>query len=171
MRAGNLDFMISRFPIRKFPRNFLMRTWVSDPKPIRKFLRNFLLRSRKKFKLFFGWPASQPAGPGPWTRAGPGPNGPGPWARAGAMDQGRTRAQAGAHGPGPDPGPMGQGHGPGPGPMDRAIISEAAKAADFKGGCGGAEPPRMKKVQTFFRLSKHSRVLPHHTGDGSVHCL
>ena len=45
------------------------------------------------------------------------------------MDQGRTRAQAGAH--------MDQGHGPGPGPMDRAIISEAANAADFKGGCGG----------------------------------
>ena len=110
-----------------------MRTWVSDPEPIRKFPRNFLLRSRKKFKLFF-WPASQPAGPGqgPWTRAGPRPNGPGPW------------AQAGAHGPGPDPGPMGQGHGPGPGPMDRAIISEAANAADFKGGCGGAEPPREK---------------------------
>ena len=41
--------------------------------------------------------------------------------------------------------------------MDRAIISEAAKAADFKGGCGGAEPPRMKKVQTFFWLSKQSR--------------
>ena len=93
--------MISRFPIRKFPRNFLMRTWVSDPKPIRKFLRNFLLRSRKKFELFFGRPASQPG----------------------------QRAQARAHGPGPDPGPMGQGHGPGP--MDRAIISEAAKAADF----------------------------------------
>ena len=53
-----------------------------------------------------------------------------------------------AHG-GPDPGPMGQGHGPGPGPMDRAIISEAANAADFKGGCGGAEPPRMIKVQLF----------------------
>ena len=121
--------MISRFPIRKFPRIFLMRTWVSDPEPIRKFLRNFLMRSRKKFKLFFQ-PASQPA----------------------------QRAQARAHGPGPDPGPMGQGHGPGPGPMDRAIISEAAKAADFKGGCGGAEPPRMKKVQTFFWLSKQSRV-------------
>ena len=59
------------------------------------------------------------------------------------MDQGRTWAQAGAHGPGPDPGPLGQGHGPGP--MDRAIISEAAKAADFKGGCGGTEPPRLKK--------------------------
>ena len=69
---------------------------------------------------------------------------PGPW--------------AGAHGPGPDPGPgqgpwtragpgtNGQGHGPGPGPMDQAIISEAANAADFKGGCGGAEPPHMKKV-------------------------
>ena len=122
--------MISRFPIRKFPRNFLMRTWVSDPEPIRKFLRNFLMRSRKKFKLFFQ-PASQPA----------------------------QRAQARAHGPGPDPGPMGQGHGPGPGPMDRAIISEAAKAADFKGGCGEAEPPRMKKVQTFFWLSKQSRDL------------
>ena len=58
--------------------------------------------------------------------------------KPGPMDQGRTQAQAGAHGPGPDPGPMGQG---GPGPMDRAIILEAAKAADFKGGCGGAEPP------------------------------
>ena len=113
MRAGNLDFMISRFPIRKFPRNFLMRTWVSDPKPMRKFLRNFLLRSRKKFKLFFlaGQPASQ---------------------------------RARAHGPGPDPGPMGQGHGPGPGPMAQAIISEAANAADFKGGCGVAEPPPRK---------------------------
>ena len=85
--------------------------------------------ARKKFKLFFQ-PASQPA----------------------------QRTQARAHGPGPDPGPMGQGHGPGPGPMDRAIISEAAKAADFKGGCGGAEPPRMKKVQTFFWLSKQSRA-------------
>ena len=105
-----------------------MRTWVSDPEPIRKFLRNFLMRSRKKFKLFFQ-PASQPA----------------------------QRAQARAHGPGPDPGPMGQGHGPGPGPMDWAIISEAANAADFKGGCGRAEPPRMKKVQTFFCLSKQSR--------------
>ena len=104
-----------------------MRTWVSDPKPIRKFLRNFLLRSRKKFKLFF-WLASQPA-------SGPGP-----------MDQGRTRAQAGAHGPGPDPGPLGQGHGPGPGPMDRAIILEAANAADFKRGCGAEPPPQMKKV-------------------------
>ena len=137
-----------------------MRTWVSDPEPIRKFLRNFLMRSRKKFKLFFQ-PASQPAqraqarahGPGP----DPGPMGQGHGPGPGPMDQGRTQAQAGAHGPGPDPGPMGQGHGPGPGPMDRAIISEAAKAADFKGGCGGAEPPRMKKVQTFFRLSKQSR--------------
>ena len=67
------------------------------------------------------------------------------------MDQGRTRAQAGAPGPGPDPGPMGQGHGPGPGPMDQAIISEAANAADFKGGAGGGAP-RMKKVQTLFGL-------------------
>ena len=63
------------------------------------------------------------------------------------MDQGRTRAQARAHGPGPDPGPMGQGHGPGP--MDQAIISEAANAADFKGGCGGAEPHHMKKIKLF----------------------
>ena len=93
-----------------------MRTWVSDPEPIRKFPRIFLLRSRKKFKLFF-WPASQPAS---------------------------RRAQARDHGPGPDPGPMGQGHGPGPGPMDRAIISEAAEAADFKGGGGAAEPTREK---------------------------
>ena len=61
------------------------------------------------------------------------------------MDQGRTRAQARAHGPGPDPGPMGQGHGPGPGPMDQAFISEGANAADFKGGCGGAEPPPHEK--------------------------
>ena len=68
--------------------------------------------ARKKFKLFFQ-PASQPA----------------------------QRAQARAHGPGPDPGPMGQGHGPGPGPMDRAIISEAANAADFKGGAGGRSSP------------------------------
>ena len=81
------------------------------------------------------WARAMGPGRGPWTRAGPRP-------RPGPMDQG----------------PMGQGHGPGPGPMDRAIISEAAKAADFKGGCGGAEPPRMKKVQTFFRLSKQSRV-------------
>ena len=71
---------------------------------------------------------------------GSGPD-PGPWARPGLMDQGRTRAQARAHGPGPDPGPMGQGHGPGPGSMDQAIISEAAKAADFKGGCGGGRSP------------------------------
>ena len=97
------------------------------------FAQNFFFAvspARTKFKLFFQ-PASQPA----------------------------QRAQARAHGPGPDPGPMGQGHGPGPGPMDRAIISEAAKAADFKGGCGGAEPSHMKKVQTFFRLSKQSRVI------------
>ena len=60
------------------------------------------------------------------------------------MDQGRTRAQAGAHGPGPDPGPMGQGHGPGPGTMDRAIISEGANAADFKGGVRGSGAPREK---------------------------
>ena len=65
------------------------------------------------------------------------------------MDQGRTQAQAGDHGPGPDPGPMGQGHGPGPRSMGQAIISEAANAADFKGGCWVAEPPRLKKIQTF----------------------
>ena len=65
-------------------------------------------------------------GRGPWTRADPGP-GQGPWTRAGP----RTN---------------------GPGPMDQAIISEAANAADFKGGCGGAEPPHMKKVKTFLRL-------------------
>ena len=87
--------------------------------------------SEKKVKTFF-WP-SQGHGPGP-------------------MDQGRTRAQAGAHGPGPDPGPMGQGHGPGPGPMDQAIISEAANAADFKGGCGEAEPPT-KIFVTIFIIS------------------
>ena len=73
------------------------------------------------------------------------------WARA--MGPGRvhgpTQAQAGAHAPGPDPGPMGQGHGPGPGPMDRAIISEGANAADFKGVVWGAEPPRMKKFKLF----------------------
>ena len=138
MRAGNLDFMISRFPIRKFPRIFLMRTWVSDPEPIRKFLRNFLLRSRKKIKLFLGL-ASQPAsGPGPmdqgrtqaqWPRA----MGRGPWTRAGP----RPRP-----GPGPDPGPMGQAHGPGPGPMD------AHGPGHHFGGRGvrGGEAPRLKTV-------------------------
>ena len=75
-------------------------------------------------------------GPGP----DPGPMGHGHGTGPGPMDQGRTQAQAGAHGPGPDPSPMGQGHGPGPGPMDRAIIPEAANAADLKGGCGA--PPR-----------------------------
>ena len=131
-----------------------MRTWVSDPEPIRKFLRNFLLRSRKKFKLFF-WPASQPASRRAQARAhGPGPDpglmGQGHGPRPGPMDQGRTRAQwamaqAGAHGPGPDPGPMGQGHEHGPGSMDQAIISEVANAADFKGvGCWGMEPPHEK---------------------------
>ena len=57
---------------------------------------------------------------------------------------------------------MGQGHGPGPGPMDQAIISEAANAADFKGVCGGAEPPHMKKVQTFLRLHEfHQDIEPY----------
>ena len=82
-------------------------------------------------------------GPGPMGPMGPGPNGPGPWARPGPMDQGRTRAQ--------------WARAMGPGPMDRAIISEAAKAADFKGGCGGAEPPPPEKSSNFFRLSKQSR--------------
>ena len=90
---------------------------------------NIFFSARKQFLLFFH--PARAMGRGPWTRAGPGP-------RPGPMDQGRTRAQARAHGPGPDPGPMGQGHGPGPGPMDQAIISEAANAADFKRGCGGA---------------------------------
>ena len=56
---------------------------------------------------------------------------------------------------------MGQGHGPGPGPMDRAIISEAANAADLKWGCGGAElPPPFERVQTFFQLSEQCWVTP-----------
>ena len=69
------------------------------------------------------------------------------------MDQGRTRAQARAHGPGPDPGPMGQGHGPGPGPMDQAIISEAASAADFKGGVWVGGAPPHEKSSNFFKAA------------------
>ena len=149
MRAGNLDFMISRFPIRKFPRNFLMRTWVSDPEPIRKFLRNFLLRSRKKFKLFF-WLASQPAskpgprdqgrtraqwaramgpGRGPWTRAGPRP-------RPGPMDQGRTRAQ------------WARAMGPGQGPWTGPSFRRPRMRPTLRGGAGGGAPPQ--KSSNFF---------------------
>ena len=104
------------------------------------------MKSEKRVKTFFSKKKVK-------TVFSPGQgHGPGP------MDQGRTRAQARAHGPGPDPGPMGQGHGPAPGPMDQAIISEAANAADFKGGCGGRSPPHMKKVKTFLRLHEFHQV-------------
>ena len=136
MRAGNLDFMISRFPIRKFPRNFLMRTWVSDPEPIKKFLRNFLLRSRKKFKLFFGRPASQPAGrprPGPMdkgrTRA--------QWDRlmglAGPIDQGRTQDQ------------WARAMGPGQGPWTRPSFRRPRMRPTLRGGVGVQSPPHEKR--------------------------
>ena len=125
--------------VRPQPGPAALAGWLGEKKGLNCFLAeqkiSFVFFCKKTVKTFFS----------PGQGHGPGP-----------MDQGRTWAQAGAHGPGPDPGPMGQGHGPGPGPMDRAIISEAAKAADFKGGCGGAEPPHMKKVQTFFRPSKQS---------------
>ena len=99
---------------------------------------------------------------------------------------GPASQRAWAHGPGPDPGPMGQGHGPGPGPMDqgrtwagpmdqgrtRAQWARAMgpwtgpsfrrprRRPTLRGARGGAEPPRMKKIQTFFWLSKQSRALP-----------
>ena len=48
---------------------------------------------------------------------------------------------------------MGQGHGPGPGPMDRAIISEAANAADFDGGVrAGGAPPHEKSSHFFLAV-------------------
>ena len=135
MRAGNLDFMISRFPIRKFPRNFLMRTWVSDPEPIRKFLRNFLLRSRKKFKLFF-WPASQRAwahGPGP----DPGPMGQGHGPGPGPMDQGRTRAQ------------WARAMGPAQGPWTGPSFRRPRMRPTLRGGAGGRSPPAKKAMARY----------------------
>ena len=64
-----------------------MRTWVSDPEPIRKFLRNFLMRSRKKIKLFFQ-PASQPAQRAQARAHGPGPD-PGPIGQGHGPGQGQ----------------------------------------------------------------------------------
>ena len=91
---------------------------VCDPQPIRKFLRNFLLRSRKKLNFLFEQPASKPAQP--------------------ASKPASTASK--------------------PASQRRAIISEAAKAADRNWGVRGGGAPAWKKFKLFVgRLNNPGR--------------